>query len=139
MSRKREPGAHRLRSGQLVAVLAAFLMSGGAWAGDDSNSDSLWGRVLDKLNMRTKVGPMPEFVEKTRPDASQLKFVPTSTPHPKRAIPVKSADEIEAAKQALDAARDAQLAPPAPPPPAKPVAAAKKHHPAKPKQAAETN
>ncbi len=123
-------------------MAVALLVSGAALAGEDANTDSksdgLWGQVLDKLNMRTKVGPMPDFVKKTRPDASQLKFIPTSTPHPKRPLPVKSDDEIEAAKQALDAARDAQLAPPAPAAP--PIAATpKKQHPAKPKQAAETN
>jgi hypothetical protein len=119
-------------------LAAALLVSGAAFAGDDasssSNSDGFWGRVFDKLDMRTRVGPMPDFVEKTRPDASQLKFIPTSTPHPKGAIPVKSADEVEAAKEALDAARDAQLAPPAPA-----AAKPKKPRAAKPKQAAGTN
>lgn len=139
MSGKRHPGARCLRSAPFLAVTAALLLSSAAVAGDDSNShsDSLWGRVLDTLDMRTKVGPMPDFVQKTRPDASQLKFIPTSTPHPKRPVPVKSADEVEAAKQALDAARDAQLAPPTPAAP--PAPAPKKRHPAKPKQAAGTN
>ena len=121
------------------------LLAGSAWAGDDvakgSGSDGVWGTVLDTLDLRTKVGPMPGFVEATRPDPARLKYIPTSTPHPKRSVPVKSADEVEAAKQALDAARDAQLnpAPPTPAPAPAPVPASRKHHPTKPKQAADQN
>ena len=143
MSPERQHQSRRFGSNRLVIFAVASILSGQVWAGDaapGTESDGFWGSLMETLNLRTKVGPMPDFVEKTRPDPSTLHFIPTSEPHPKRSVPVQSAVAVEAAKQALDAAREAQLNPPAPklaPPPVKPTAPAM--HPAKLKRAVEQN
>lgn len=130
-----EQDRHRTRSrmGRLALIAIASMLSGQVVAGEDGTekqSSGFWGTVFETLNLRTNVGSVPDFVEKTRPDPSTLHFVPTGLPHPARPVRVKSAAEVEAAKQALDTARSTQLnasptatrraippPPPLPPPP----------------------
>lgn len=139
MSRERDRNGRRCTSGRLAVIALASVLSGSARAGDDatpdSKADSVWTRVLETLNLRTKVSATPDFVRTTHPDSSKLEFIPTSTPHPKRSVPVKSVGEIEATKQALDAARGAQLNPRA----RAPVPASAQRQSAKPKPAADQN
>jgi hypothetical protein len=147
MSRERQHQSRRSTKGQFAVIAILSMVSGQVWAADDhasAQSEGLFDSLMEKLDLRTKVGPMPDFVEKSRPDPSTLHFIPTGQPHPKRSVPVKSASEIEAAKSALDAARDAQLNPPPPVQLVKPKAGStavaspsSAKHPAKPKQAAD--
>ena len=145
MSPERRRQRRRFGSDRFVIFAIASILSGQVWAGDaapGTESDGFWGNFMETLNLRTKVGPTPGFVEKTRPDPSTLHFIPTSEPHPKRSVPVQSAIAVEAAKQALDAAREAQLNPPPPAPkpaplPVKPTTPAL--HPAKLKRAVDQN
>lgn len=96
----------------MVVALLVGLAAAPARAEDASNgSDSLWNKVLGTLNLRADPGNMPDFVKETHPDVAKLKYMSTTTPHVTRPLPVKSAGDVEAAKQALDAARDAQLNP----------------------------
>ena len=111
-------GHKRARAGSgptAVAIALALLGSAAvapARAEDASNgSGSLWNKVLGTLDLRTDTGNMPDFVKETHPDVGKLKYMPTTAPHVARPLPVKSADDVEATKQALDAARDAQLNP----------------------------
>ncbi|HEX4766561.1 MAG TPA: hypothetical protein VH414_09825 [Lichenihabitans sp.] len=103
-----------------LPLVAAILVAAPAFAGDDQpRSTGFLDSVLETLNLKTKVGPMPGFVETTRPSPLALKYIPTGRTHPKRAVAVETPTEVEATKQALDAAREAQLNPkPAPPKPA---------------------
>ena len=114
-----------------LPLVAAVAMTAPARAGDDQpHGTGLFDSVLETLNLKTKVGPMPGFVESTRPSPSALKYIPTGRTHPKRSVAVETPAEVEATKQALDAAREAQLNPkPAPP---KPAAALKHPVPKKP-------
>lgn len=149
MSRERQRQSRRSRKGQFAVIAILSMVSGQVWAGEDppaDSSDGFFASLMEKLNLRTKVGPAPDFVEKTRPDPSTLHFIPTSEPHPKRAVPVKTVIQVEAAKAALDAARAAQLIPraplqlvtPKPLPGAAPLPGSARH-PAKPKHAADRN
>lgn len=112
--------AHRKTSfGRRLRLVAAAAMalcsaSGAARAGDAENAGGVSG-VLETLNLKAKVGSMPDFIEKTRPDPDHLDFIPAGAPHPKREIKAKTPEEVEAAKAALDAAAKAQLAPKKPP------------------------
>ncbi len=104
---------HEASKAAAILCTVFFGPLGGALAADDAGpgtgAASLWDSVLKTLNVKTTVGPTPGFVEATHPDPSGLKFIPTGTPHPKRPSPAKTADDIDAAKAALDAAHDAQL------------------------------
>ncbi len=104
----------------VLPLIAALAMTAPAWAGDGQpHGKGFFDSVLETLNLKTKVGPMPGFVESTRPDPAGLKYIPTGRTHPKRSILVETPIEVEATKQALDAARAAQLNPrPATPKPA---------------------
>ena len=107
----------RLRSRRDVTILALVLsMSGGcsALAGEAGEKPGFWTSVLEKLDVKAKPATMPEFVRATRPDANHLTFMPTGPVPRQQAVPVKSVEEIEAAKTALDAAQAAQLRPRAP-------------------------
>lgn len=146
MSRELNRGRHGRRSALFVlsalgTVLVSAAVPGAARAGADEQpkSESLWSGILETLNLRAKPGSMPDFVKATHPDPSKLDFIPTSTPHPTRSIPVKSSTEVEAAKQTLDAARQAQMIRSAAPAVPVPVPATAKHIPAKPKRTATQN
>ena len=72
--------------------------------------------ALEKLDLKAKPAePPPEFVARTRPSPSRLHFMPTAVPHAVSPVPVKTPAEIQAAKDALDAAQARQLNPTPPP------------------------
>lgn len=107
-----------------AALTTILAPSHGARAGGGDAHGGFFDSVLETMDLKTKEGPKPDFVEATHPDPSTLRFIPTGEQHPKRPVAAKSSDAVEDAKAALDAARDAQLAPKAPPvvkpaPPAK--------------------
>ncbi|RYC32897.1 hypothetical protein D3273_05380 [Lichenibacterium minor] len=80
-------------------------------------AEGLWDSVLEKMNIKAAPpGPGPDFVERTRPDAADLGYLPTATPHRVSPLPVKTPGQIEAQKSALDAAQQRQLHPGAPKP-----------------------
>ena len=102
-------------SGRRIAVLA--LAAGLAAGAPARAADGLWDTVLEKMNVKAAPpGPGPDFVERTRPDPASLSYLPTATPHKVSPLPVKSADQIQAEKDALDAAKQRQLDPGAPKP-----------------------
>ena len=102
-------------SGRRLAVLA--LAAGLAAGAPARAADGLWDSVLEKMNIKpAPPGRGPDFVERTRPDPAGLAYLPTATPHRVSPLPVKSADQIQAEKDALDAAKQRQLDPGAPKP-----------------------
>ncbi len=91
-------------------------------------ADSLWDSALETLNLKsTPAGSAPAFVEKTRPDPEGLSFLPPAVPHKVSPLAVKTAPEIKAKQDALDAAAARQLNPNAP----KPLQVAKAKKPGK--------
>ncbi len=79
--------------------------------------DGMWNSVLEKLNLKaTPADPPPDFVEKTRPDSGGLTYMPPAVPHRVSPLAVKTPDQIQAKKDALDAAQARQSAPNAPAP-----------------------
>ena len=128
-------------SGRRIAALA--LASCLAVVVPARAADGLLDSVLEKMNIKAApAAPGPEFIERTRPDPADLGYLPTALPHKVSPLPVKSADEIQAQKDALDAAKKRQLDPGSPKPigaaagTPKPVGLAANKKPAKPKPAA---
>ena len=119
----------RRRQGRRAARLTVAVVSMLAWnarlagpaaAAEDENPSPPIPRsvngALEKLDIKAKPAePPPEFVTRTRPSAARLHFMPTAVPHAVSPVPVKTAAQIQAAKDALDAAKVRQLKP-APPP-----------------------
>ena len=118
----RRQGLHAARlTVAAVSVLAgSALVLGPAAAGDDEEPapaipHSVNG-ALEKLDVKAKPAePPPEFVTRTRPSPARLHFMPTAVPHAVSPVPVKTLAQIQAAKDALDAARVRQLNPRPPP------------------------
>ena len=106
----------RLVSAALSLMVWGGLVAGPAMAADDESPvpkipRSLNG-ALEQLDLRAKpADPPPEFVTRTRPGPARLHFMPTAVPHAVSPVPVKTAAQIQAAKDALDAARARQLKP----------------------------
>ncbi|MGI3903904.1 MAG: hypothetical protein ACRYGP_28985 [Janthinobacterium lividum] len=95
-------------------VLATIL---GASTDPARAGDSLWDSALQTLNLKsTPAGPAPAFVEKTRPDPEGMSYLPPAVPHKVSPLAVKTAAEIQAKKDALDAAQVRQTNPNAPVP-----------------------
>ena len=106
----RNPSSRQL-AGVVLAV--AVVLSTGPVRADES----LWDTALQTLNLKsTPAGPAPAFVEKTRPDPQGLSYLPTAVPHKVSPLAVKTPDEIQAKKAALDAAQLRQTNPGAPAP-----------------------
>ncbi len=75
-------------------------------------ADGVWDHVLETLTVKaTPSAPPPAFVERTRPDPSGLGYLPPAVPHKVSPLAVKTPDQIQAQKDALDAAKDRQLDP----------------------------
>ena len=108
-------------TGAAFSVLAwTAVMAGPAVAADDENSSPLIPQsvngALEKLDVKAKPAePPPEFVTRTRPNPARLHYLPTAVPHAVSPVPVKTPAEIQAAKDALDAAQARQLNPTPPP------------------------
>ena len=100
-----------------LSVLTAFaLVAGPAAAADDENASPLIPQsvngALEKLDVKAKPAePPPEFVTRTRPSPARLHYMPTAVPHAVSPVPVKTPAQIQAAKDALDAAQVRQLNP----------------------------
>jgi hypothetical protein len=106
----RKPSFCRL----VVAVVLASFFAGAAPA---CAAEGLWDTVLEKMNIKAApAAPGPDFIERTRPDPGELGYLPTALPHKVSPRPVKTPDEIQAQKDALDAAKQRQLDPNAPKP-----------------------
>ena len=119
---RQRQGLHAARlSVAAVSVLAwSALVLGPAAAGDDEEpSPSIPHSVngaLEKLDVKAKPAePPPEFVTRTRPSPARLHYMPTAVPHAVSPVPVKTPAQIQAAKDALDAAKVRQLNPTPPP------------------------
>jgi hypothetical protein len=108
----KEPDRNRgSRSLAAVAVAAALVASSAPARADES----LWDKALQTLNLKASPpGAAPAFVEKTRPDPEGLSFIPSATPHKVSPLAVKTPAEIQAKKDALDAAQARQVNPSAP-------------------------
>lgn len=97
-----------------LAILVA--LAGLAAAAPARAGDGLWDQALQTLNLKaTPAEPPPAFVERTRPNAAELGYIPTALPHKVSPRAVKTPAEIEAATDALDAAKARQLNPAAAP------------------------
>ena len=90
-------------------VLAALVLGFGGCLGtssaqaEDSHS---FDSVLQMLNLKAPPGTTPDFVEKTRPGATD--YLPIGTKHAERPIKKKSPTDVKAAEAELDAARAQQ-------------------------------
>ena len=118
-----------------AAVLAAACSLVLACASPTRAADGLWDSLLETMNVKpAPAAPGPDFVERSRPDPSGLGYLPTAQPHKVSPVAVKTPDQIQAEKDALDLAEKRQLDPRAAGPapiakaaPATPAPAAKKH------------
>ena len=91
-------------------VVAVVLLAGCAVPAHAA--DGLWDTVLEKLNVKaTPAAPGPDFIERSRPDPAGLGYLPTASPHKVSPLAVKTPDQIQAQKDALDLARQRQLDP----------------------------
>jgi hypothetical protein len=77
---------------------------------EDTGSVHPINSVLEMLDLKTKVGAAPDFVEASRPKDGKTDYLSVGAKRPQRALKVKSAAEVKAAEAELDAARDAQVA-----------------------------
>ena len=108
----------------ILASGCAATLPACAFADDAPSPWGVLNTVLQKLDLKAApADPAPQFVTKTRPDVSGLDYMQRPVPHKVSAIPTKSPAEVQAMKDALDQARDRQLAPPPPTQLAKPQAA----------------
>ncbi len=104
----------------LVTLAGGGLAAGPAAAVDDAPllpgvPQSLNG-ALEQLDIKAKpADPAPEFVTRTRPRPARLHYMPEAVPHAVSPVPVKTTAQIQAAKDALDAAQARQLNPTPPP------------------------
>ena len=100
----------------LSSMAWSGLEAGPAAAGDDGISlptipRSLNG-ALEQFDLKAKpADPAPEFVTRTRPRPARLHYMPEAVPHTVSSVPVKTTAQIQAAKDALDAAQARQLDP----------------------------
>ncbi len=112
--------AARLTAAALSILAWGALVADPAAADDDEHPSpaipqSVNG-ALEKLDIKAKPSePPPEFVTRTRPSPARLHYMPTAVPHAVSPVPVKTIAQIQAAKDALDAARVRQLNPTPPP------------------------
>ena len=115
---RHQKGLHTMwMVGAALSMLAwSGPLAGPAAAADDDSPlpkvpRSLNG-ALEQLDLRAKpADPAPEFVTRTRPGTARLHFMPTAVPHAVSSVPVKTSAQIQAAKDALDAAQARQLNP----------------------------
>jgi len=105
-------------AGAVLLLLAGSSAFRSAQAADDgADSPGLWDSFLRRLDVKAAPAePAPDFVERTRPDPSKLDYMQPALPHKVSPLAVKSPAQIQAAKDALDAAKNLQLDP-APKPP----------------------
>ena len=109
----RNPRSRRGAAAALALAAAASLAS----PAPARAAEGLWDHLLEKLNVKaTPSAPAPSFVERTRPDPAGLGYLPPAVPHKVSPLAVKTPDQIQAQKDALDAAQARQLSPDAPPP-----------------------
>lgn len=98
-------------------IIAFVLASSFAAATPARAAEGFWDSVLEKMDIKAApAAPGPDFIERTRPDPGELGYLPTALPHKVSPRPVKTPAEIQAQKDALDAAKERQLAPAAPKP-----------------------
>ena len=117
----RKPGSRR-RAALAAASLLLTASASAARAGEDAPSAGLFDSVLQTFDLKAKPPePAPDFVRRTRPDATGLGYMQAAVPHKVSPLPVKTADQVKAQQAALDAAKERQLNPgaPAPVPPGK--------------------
>ncbi len=96
---------------------AVLVVAGCLAAAAPARAEGLWDSVLETMNVKAApAAPGPDFVERTRPDPAGLSYLPTATPHKVSPLAVKTAAQIQAEKDALDAAKVRQLSPGAPQP-----------------------
>ena len=112
--------AVRMVGAALSMMAWSGLLAGPAAAADDESPlpevpQSLNG-ALEQLDIKAKpAGPAPAFVTRTRPGPARLHYMPEAVPHAVSPVPVKTPAQIQAAKDALDAAQVRQLNPVPPP------------------------
>ena len=105
------PSRPPARPGRAALAVAVPLLALSP-AGPARASDGLLDDVLRTLNLKAAPpAPAPDFIERSRPDAGSLGYLPTASPHKVSAVPVRTPAQIQAQKDALDAAQRRQLNP----------------------------
>ena len=108
----RNPSSRRVPPARWPMLLALAGLVAGAAAAPARAGEGLFDQALQTLNLKaTPAEPAPAFVERTRRDAADLGYIPTALPHKVSPRPVKTPAEIQAATEALDAAKVHQLSP----------------------------
>ena len=97
------PSAWGAALGVVLALLATPLRAQTAAPGE-----SAYETVLEKLDLKAKVAPAPDFVVKSRPAAGSTRFIPVGTPHPDRPVKVMTPAEVAATTAELDVFRMGQ-------------------------------
>lgn len=89
--------------GLALALLATPLAAQTAPQGE-----SPYDTLLEKLDLKAKIAPAPDFVVKSRPAPGTTRFIPVGTPHPDRPVKVMTPAEVAATTADLDASRMGQ-------------------------------
>lgn len=112
----RTPGRPTTSLGRaaLAATLSIASLAGIAPA---QASDGLWDHLMQSFNLKAAPpGPAPDFIERSRPDAAGLGYLPPAMPHKVSPVPVRTPAQIKAQTSALDVAKQRQLHPGGPAP-----------------------
>lgn len=88
--------------------LALTLLATPLRAQTTAPGESAYDILLEKLDLKAKVAPAPDFVVRSRPAAGSTRFIPVGTQHPARPVKVMTPAEVAATTAELDASRMGQ-------------------------------
>ncbi len=112
---RREPARRHpvaLASAALLLLAGSATIRAARAAEESADNPGLWENLLRKLDVKAAPAePAPDFVRRTRPDPSRLDYMQPAVPHKVSPLAVKTPAQIQAAKDALDAAKTRQLNP----------------------------
>ena len=111
----KEPGRN-LGSRRLAGVVLALAVGAGDRLPFGPDDEPLGLGAAEAESQERTGRACTDFVEKTRPDPEGMSYLPPAVPHKVSPLAVKTAAEIQAKKDALDAAQERQTNPGAPVP-----------------------
>ena len=91
-----------------IVAIALALVATPLRAQTAAPGESAYDTLLEKLDLKAKLAPAPDFVVKSRPAVGSTRFIPVGTPHPDRPVKVMTPAEVAATTADLDAARMGQ-------------------------------
>lgn len=100
--------SHPLRRGLAPVALVALLAgaSAGPAAAQSAGGESSFAGVMETLGLKSRARAAPEFVERSRPGADALHYMPVGAPRSDApAVKTMTPAEVAAATEALDQAR----------------------------------